>query len=247
MVQSHYLKLCWDIVDWNLGLSGILIGIKTFSIQENAFENVICKMADVSSQPQCVNRAIFNYLAFSISCLINSHLLLMPFFVLMPNIMSYDISNFIGQSTIWSIYIDVTWVPCCGKSLATLLFVQMFVRLYIKAKIKFLCYRPFVRVIFLCERNSLMMSQGGFPSQMACNAKNVSMSWCYHVNRISAQNTMVPVPLCLVDNKSAWQHQAITYFLISLESQHWFRECLGTYFIPSYNLKQWCSFRILSQ
>ena len=35
--------------------SEILIGIQTFSFYENAHENVVCEMASILSQPQCVN------------------------------------------------------------------------------------------------------------------------------------------------------------------------------------------------
>ena len=34
----------------------ILIGIQTFFIQEQAFENVICEIVSILSQSQCVNR-----------------------------------------------------------------------------------------------------------------------------------------------------------------------------------------------
>ena len=35
--------------------SEILTGIQTFSIQENALENVVCEMAPILSRPQCVD------------------------------------------------------------------------------------------------------------------------------------------------------------------------------------------------
>ena len=33
----------------------IQIGIQTFSLKKNAFENVVCKMASILPRPQCVN------------------------------------------------------------------------------------------------------------------------------------------------------------------------------------------------
>ena len=41
----HY----WNKFQWNLNQNIIIF------IQENAFENVVCKMAPILSQPQCVN------------------------------------------------------------------------------------------------------------------------------------------------------------------------------------------------
>ena len=44
---------------WPLGtkFSNITIETYIYSVQENAFENVVCKMAVISSQPQCVNES----------------------------------------------------------------------------------------------------------------------------------------------------------------------------------------------
>ena len=52
-----YLNQCWNIVEWTLrskcqwnhNLNSYIF------IQENAFENVVWKMAAILSQPQCVN------------------------------------------------------------------------------------------------------------------------------------------------------------------------------------------------
>ena len=54
-VPSHYLDQCWDIIDLTLGTNfgEILTEIKYISIQENAFENVVCEMAGISSRSQC--------------------------------------------------------------------------------------------------------------------------------------------------------------------------------------------------
>ena len=53
---SHYLNQCWNIVHWTLPnkLPGNLNQNSYIFIQENAFENVIRKMAAILSQPQCV-------------------------------------------------------------------------------------------------------------------------------------------------------------------------------------------------
>ena len=54
---SHYLNQCWIIVNWNLK-NKLQWNIKQnlcIFIQENAFENVVCKMAATLLWPQCVN------------------------------------------------------------------------------------------------------------------------------------------------------------------------------------------------
>ena len=52
---SHYLKQCWNIVNWTLRnkLHWNFNGNSNIFIQENAFENVICEMAPILSRPQC--------------------------------------------------------------------------------------------------------------------------------------------------------------------------------------------------
>ena len=54
---SHYLNQCWDIVNWTHGnkLQWKLNRNLYISIQENAFVNVVWKMAAILSRPQCVN------------------------------------------------------------------------------------------------------------------------------------------------------------------------------------------------
>ena len=54
---SHYLKQCWNILNWTLGnkLQWNLNRNLNIFIQENAFENVVWKMATILSRPQCVN------------------------------------------------------------------------------------------------------------------------------------------------------------------------------------------------
>ena len=57
MVPSHYLNQCWNIVNLSLR-NNLQWSFKRNSyifIQENTFECVVCKMAAMLSQPQCVN------------------------------------------------------------------------------------------------------------------------------------------------------------------------------------------------
>ena len=53
---SHYLNQWWNIVNWNLTNKPQwnLNRNSYIFIQENAFENVICEMTAILSQPQCV-------------------------------------------------------------------------------------------------------------------------------------------------------------------------------------------------
>ena len=56
-MPSHYLNYCWVIVYWTLR-NRILCNFNQNScifIQENAFENVVCKMAPILSQSHSVN------------------------------------------------------------------------------------------------------------------------------------------------------------------------------------------------
>ena len=54
--QANHLSLCWNIVNstlrnklqWNINRNWYI------SIQENAFENVVCEMSAILSRPQCV-------------------------------------------------------------------------------------------------------------------------------------------------------------------------------------------------
>ena len=58
LTPSHYLDQCWSIVNltrrnklhWNVNRNSYIF------IQENAFENVVCKMVVILSRPQYVNR-----------------------------------------------------------------------------------------------------------------------------------------------------------------------------------------------
>ena len=60
LAPSHYLNQCWNIANctrsnklhWNLNQNSYIF------IQENAFENVICKMAAILSRPYCVNSVV---------------------------------------------------------------------------------------------------------------------------------------------------------------------------------------------
>ena len=56
-VPSHYLNQWRNIVNWSLG-NKLQLNLKRnlyIFVQENAFENVVCDMAAILSQPQCVN------------------------------------------------------------------------------------------------------------------------------------------------------------------------------------------------
>ena len=54
---SHYLNQCWNIVNWTLWNKDPwnLNRKSNIFIQENAFQNVVWKMAAILSRPQCVN------------------------------------------------------------------------------------------------------------------------------------------------------------------------------------------------
>ena len=54
---SHYLNQCWNIVNWTIRNKFQLNCYRNWKIfsQENAFENVVWKMAAIMSRPQCVN------------------------------------------------------------------------------------------------------------------------------------------------------------------------------------------------
>ena len=56
---SHYLNQFWNIVNWTLGnkFQWNFRQNTPISIQENAFENVVWKMASILSWPQCVNKS----------------------------------------------------------------------------------------------------------------------------------------------------------------------------------------------
>ena len=53
---NHYLNQCWNIVNWTLTnkLQWNVNRNSYIFIQENVSKNVVCKMADMLSQPQCV-------------------------------------------------------------------------------------------------------------------------------------------------------------------------------------------------
>ena len=56
---SHYLNQCWNIVNWNLrnNLQWNINQNSYIFIQENAFENVVRKLAAILSLSQCVRYA----------------------------------------------------------------------------------------------------------------------------------------------------------------------------------------------
>ena len=53
---SHYLNQCWNTVNWTPSnkLQWNVNRNSYIFIQENPFENVVCKMAAILSRPQCV-------------------------------------------------------------------------------------------------------------------------------------------------------------------------------------------------
>ena len=57
LAPSHYQKQWWNIVNWTLRnkLQWNFNRNSYIFIQENAFENVVWKMAAILSRPQCVN------------------------------------------------------------------------------------------------------------------------------------------------------------------------------------------------
>ena len=58
-MPNHYLNQCWHIVNWIVGnrfLSNLNQN-EYIATEENAFQNVICKMAAILSQPQFVKSA----------------------------------------------------------------------------------------------------------------------------------------------------------------------------------------------
>ena len=54
---SHHLTQCWLRVNWNPGneIQWNTNPNSNIFVQENAFENVVCEMAAISSRPQCDN------------------------------------------------------------------------------------------------------------------------------------------------------------------------------------------------
>ena len=62
---SHYLNQCWNIVNWTIG-NKPQWNLKRNSyifIEENAFENVVWKMASILSRPQCAKTVGRRYIA----------------------------------------------------------------------------------------------------------------------------------------------------------------------------------------
>ena len=59
---KHYLNQCWNIVNSNLRkkIKSNLNQNSYIFIQEEAFENVICKKVAILSRPQCVNWLVPN-------------------------------------------------------------------------------------------------------------------------------------------------------------------------------------------
>ena len=73
VAPSHYLTQCWNIVDWT-PRSKLQWNFKRYwyiFFQENAFENVVWKMAAILSRPQCV-KAVWG--AVAVHGLCNTHI-----------------------------------------------------------------------------------------------------------------------------------------------------------------------------
>ena len=62
--SSHYVNVCWNIVNWTLGnkLQWNFNRSSNIFIQENAFENVVCEKASILFWPQCVKVGLMNKL-----------------------------------------------------------------------------------------------------------------------------------------------------------------------------------------
>ena len=62
-VPSHYLNQCWNIVNWTLRnkLQWKFNRNSNIFIHENAIESVVCEMASILSQPQCVNGCVITH------------------------------------------------------------------------------------------------------------------------------------------------------------------------------------------
>ena len=65
--SDNYLNQCWNIAYWTLQnkLQWNLYRNSYISIQEYAFENVVCEMASILSGPQCVKSSLS--IVFSLS------------------------------------------------------------------------------------------------------------------------------------------------------------------------------------
>ena len=60
---SHYLNHCWNIVNWTLGnkLQWNFNRNSNIFIQENAFENVVCKMASICLGLNVLNECLYQH------------------------------------------------------------------------------------------------------------------------------------------------------------------------------------------
>ena len=62
-MPSHFQNQCWLIFNWihRYTFQWSLNQTTLVFIQENTFQNVLCKMADILSRPQCVKRNMIYY------------------------------------------------------------------------------------------------------------------------------------------------------------------------------------------
>ena len=65
MAPSHYLKYCWNYVNWTLRnkLQWNFNRNSNIFIEENTFQNVVCEMSAILPRPQCVQHAVVHHLA----------------------------------------------------------------------------------------------------------------------------------------------------------------------------------------
>ena len=64
IASSHYLKQCWNVVNWILRNKREWHFNRNYNIfiKENAFDSVVCEMAAMMSRPQCVNHNVLTSL-----------------------------------------------------------------------------------------------------------------------------------------------------------------------------------------
>ena len=73
--RSHYLNQCCIIVNWTLPnkLQSNCILHSNISIQENAFQDVVRKMAAILSWPQCGNLPLWHRETWAVPCVVFGH------------------------------------------------------------------------------------------------------------------------------------------------------------------------------
>ena len=119
---SHYLNQCWNIVDWTLRnkLQWNLNRNSYTFIQENAFEDVVWKMAAILPWPQCVKRKVWGVFLF-VQCITNI-LPLLFFSTLVVDVLhacycelQYTIFSRAWRAMIWVRISSVTSYKMCNR------------------------------------------------------------------------------------------------------------------------------------